>query len=177
MNAKINITYRDKDNNIIENPIEGQRAYSPETKKLYIYTNNKWELVTGESSLGLTMYDINKQLISQLPILNQEQQLEAIDSIQKFLNESNNHYYMLLCKEISYYTVFVLKDESMCPQQFSLAVDEILACAEYIGDIKSVNRDNDADGIEIWVHPRKEDSEPIVMYLFGYDAGIIECIR
>ena len=52
MNAKINITYRDKDGNIIDNPVEGQSAYSPETKKLYVYNEGEWKMVTGESNFG-----------------------------------------------------------------------------------------------------------------------------
>ncbi len=174
MNAKINITYRDKDNNIITAPNEGEMAYSPETQKLYIYQNNNWEMIKGESDLGLTMYDINKQLVAQLPMLDQAGILEARENIQNFLNETNNHYYMLLCKDISYYTVFVLKDESMCPQPVCTAIDEIWACADYIGNVKSVDLNEGA--IEFWVQPREEDSEPMAMYLFSYDAGVIECI-
>jgi hypothetical protein len=36
MNAKIKINYMDENGNVIENPVEGQKAYSPETKKLYV---------------------------------------------------------------------------------------------------------------------------------------------
>ena len=42
MNAKIKITYRDKDGDIIVNPKENDIAMSPETQKLYTYKNGQW---------------------------------------------------------------------------------------------------------------------------------------
>lgn len=172
MKARVVITYRDQDGNEILSPEEGQKSYSPETNKLYVYTNGNWEELNTETNLQLNMYDINKQLISQMPVLTQEQSLEARKDIQTFLEETHNKFYMLLCRDINYYTLFNLINESQSP--ICTAEDEIWACAEYIGDIKSVERKEGA--MEIWVQPHENNSEAIVMYLFGYDAGVIECV-
>ena len=107
MNAKIKITYRDKDGNIIVNPKENDIAMSPETQKLYTYKNGQWEMIKGESSLGVTMYDLNKQLISQLPVLDKDAIVIARKEVQQFINETKNNYYMLLAREQNYYTLFL----------------------------------------------------------------------
>ena len=175
MNAKIKITYRDMNGDEILNPIDGQKAYSPETQKLYHWSAeaNEWQLLDGDMNLGMTTYDLNKQIISQLPALDVDGIQKARTDITNFFDEIKQQYYMLLSRDINYYTVFrimnILDDSINC------ILDEVWACAEYIGDIKSVSREEGA--IEIWVQPKEENSEPIVMYLFGYDAGVIECIR
>ena len=169
MNAKVKITYRDKDGNIIVNPKEGELGYSPETEKLYVYKDGQWELIKGESNLGITMYDINKQIINQMPVLTDEQIAEAKLSLIHCIKETENEYYMLLCKEISYYTLFHIVDYLTEPNIY----DEIIDCVQNLGDIKSIELiDNSV--IEIWFQPK--DDEAKVMYFFAYDAGVIECI-
>ena len=168
MNAKINITYRDKDGNIIDNPIEGQSAYSPETKKLYVYSEGEWKMVTGETNFGMTMYDLNKQIIAQMGVLEGMAREQAHLLITDTVATSEQIYFMLLCRDINYYTLFKLdKDNSgLCN-----VASEVFECAEDIGALKSVESVEGA--IEIWVHPT--DKDPLAMYLFPYDAGVIEC--
>ena len=173
MNAKIKITYRDKDGNIIVNPKENDIAMSPETQKLYTYKNGQWEMIKGESSLGVTMYDLNKQLISQLPILDKDAIVTARKEVQQFIDETKNNYYMLLAREQNYYTLFNIIDNPL--GSHVPVVDELWGCVEYMGEIKAVDRNNGA--IEFWAQPTEENSEPIFMMFFPYDAGVIECIR
>lgn len=168
MNAKIKITYRDKDNNIIVNPKEGELGYSPETEKLYVYKDGQWELIKGESNLGITMYDINKQLIAQMEVLVDEALEDAHMLITDTVATTGETYFMLLCRDINYYTLFKLdRDNSgLC----NIAC-EVFDCVTNIGAIKSVEAVEGA--IEIWAHP--VDGDPVAMYLFPYDAGVIEC--
>ena len=86
MNANIRITYRDKEGNEIFNPSEGQMSYSPETQKLYKFTDGGWQMVEGNAGLNLNLYDLNKQIISQLPDMTEEQidnSREIIKNISK----------------------------------------------------------------------------------------------
>jgi hypothetical protein len=57
MNAKVRITYRDKDNNEILNPTDGEKAYSPETKKLYQWSADagEWKLIDGDINLNAVL--------------------------------------------------------------------------------------------------------------------------
>ena len=169
MNAKIKITYCDENGNEILNPVEGQKAFSPQTKKLYCFTNGEWKVLEGNVNLGMTIYDLNKQVISQMGILEGAAREEAHLHITDMATRSNNTYFMLLCRDINYYTLFKLNKDN---NDLCNIANEVFECAEDIGAIKSVES-VDGDAIEIWVHP--VDSDPIVMYLFPYDAGVIEC--
>lgn len=171
MNAKIKITYRDQDGNEILNPIEGIKAYSPETERLYIYTNNEWKMIEGDVGLNMNMYDMNKQIISQLPTLDEGALDIARAKIVQFIEQSHNKYFMMLCRELNYYTVFHIG----LGQQLPFAMNEVIACADYLGDIKSIEGEEDKGAIEIWITQRENDKETYVMYLFPYDAGVIEC--
>ena len=166
MNAQIKITYRDKDNNIIENPEEGQKAFSPETQRLYMYTNGEWKMLDNELNLGLNLYDLNKQVVGQLGFVELQQVFKTLDT---FIQESKDTYHMLLCREINYFTLFKTNKDNKELNKFSA---EVVDCAQNVGTLKSVEKTEDG-AIEIWVHP--EDSDPLVMYLFPYDMGVVEC--
>lgn len=171
MKANVTITYRDKDNNIIENPTDGQMSYSPETGRMYQWVDaeSNWKLIDGDVNLGMTEYDLNKQIVGQLPVLEGEGLETARSTIKAFVEEINQEHYMLLCRELNYYTVFQMMNESE-----DNIVDEVIACSDYIGYIKSIER-LDGAVIEVWVTERDNDKETYVMYFFPYDAGVIKC--
>lgn len=172
MDAKIRITYCDENGNEILEPVEGQKAFSPETKKLYTFHDGAWEMVTGDVNVGMTMYDLNKQIISQMPILDEGALDIARSKIVDYLIQTGCEYYMMLCRELNYYTVFqVVLNHSSLPH----AMNEVIACADYLGDIKSIEWEEDKGAIEIWITERENDKETYVIYLFPYDAGVITC--
>ena len=119
-------------------------------------------------NIQMNIYDLNKQLVSQCPLLDKEQMYDAKDTINDYGKNTNNKYYMLLCKDISYYTLFNIDFEIPALEDFGSVV---LDCATDIGAIKAVDRTEGA--IEIWVHP--EEGEPLAMYLFAYDMGVVPC--
>ena len=179
MNAQIKITYRDKDGNIIENPTDGEKAYSPETKRLYQWSAaaGEWQLIDGDINLGMTMYDLNKQIISQLPALDADGLDKAMKVLDMFVNELEQTYFMMLCREMNYYTLFKVDRGTEVTGDLEGFSAEVLDCALDLGVLKSVERVEDTGAIEIWIEPTKDEdpSEPVVMYLFPYDAGVIEC--
>lgn len=174
MKSKINITYRDKNGDIITDPVEGDKSYSPETKQLYIYQNDRWEMINPKGELQFTTYDLNKQLIAQLENLenNEKAMLEGKQIIQSFGKNKNNSYFMLLCRDINYYTIFHSEYNPMVWDDLNLFAEEVIDCVHDIGAIKSI--EDTLDGaIEIWAQPI--EGEPVAMYLFPYDQGVIEC--
>ena len=168
MNAKIKITYCDENGNEIVNPVEGQKAFSPQTKKLYTYTNGDWKMLDGDINLGMTMYDLNKQIISQMGVLMDEPRENAHMLITETVATAGQTYFMLLCRELNYYTLFKL---NKLDSGLANVASEVFDCVEDIGAIKSVEPVDGA--IEIWAHP--VDGDPVAMYLFPYDAGVVEC--
>ena len=117
-------------------------------------------------NLQMNLYDMNKQLISQMPILNDEDLKSCRQTIHNYLLAKQSKFYMLLCKDINYYTLLHVVAEGPA------AADEVIECVKCLGDVKSVDM-NENDAIEIWV--QEEVRGPMVMYLFSYDAGVIEC--
>ena len=118
-------------------------------------------------NLELSLYDINKQVVSQLPTLNKEELAEKYDLIDEF--GSFKEWCMLLGKEVGYYTVFhhIPKDAQ---ETFASAV---LDCCESLGEIKAIDWANeDHSAIEIWITSPQATS---VFYLFDYSQGVIEC--
>lgn len=166
MKSKIRLNYYDDKGNLIENPTEGQIGFCKETQKTYIYSNGEWN--AANANMGITMYDLNKQIIAQMDILEGEARENARCLITDTTAASNQTYFMLLCRDLNYYTLFKLdkNNSGLCN-----IASEVFDCVEDIGAIKSVEAVPEA--IEIWAHPVYGD--PVVMYLFSYDAGVIEC--
>ena len=122
-------------------------------------------------NLQINLYDMNKQIISQMPTLKNEAVDKAIGVIKQYIEETEQTFYMMLCRDLNYYTLFHIVDYLTEPA----AADEVIACASELGAIKSVERAENEGAVEIWFQPI--DSEPVAMYLFGYDGGVIECVR
>jgi hypothetical protein len=116
-----------------------------------------------------TLYDFNKQLMSQAKELRRIDFKDSLNQIKDFIKEKDNKYFMLLCKERSDYTVFVLfKNEDFNRQIFKKELSE---CLINRGQILSIERTKDKQAYEIWI---KIDEEAFVYYLFPYDLGVIE---
>lgn len=123
-----------------------------------------------ESKMTLgTLYDFNKQLMSQAKELRRIDFKDSLNQIKDFIKEKDNKYFMLLCKERSDYTVFVLfKNEDFDRQIFKKELSE---CLTNRGQILSIEETKDKQAYEIWI---KIDEEAFVYYLFPYDLGVIE---
>lgn len=77
-------------------------------------------------------------------------------------------YYMLLCRELNYYTVFQRQFTGL--EDFG---DVVIECLENLGNIKSIEVTEDKTAIEAWIV--NSDNEAHVVYLFNYDQGVIIC--
>lgn len=145
------------------NPQEGEIVQTEDGKAM-IYQNGEYkELKIEGSNLELGLYDMNKQIISQLPIL--EDFDKAMHDIQTLYEIYHNKYFMLYGKEISYFTVFKIID----PQYLG---EDVLDCCLNVGLIKAMDLTEAGDAVEIWVQP--QDGEPTCLYLFPYDSGIVQ---
>ena len=144
-------------------PQEGELIQSTVDKKFYIYKDGNWMLINMDSS-GLTMglYDMNKQISAQLPELTDLE--EKAEVIHRLHIEWGNDYYMLYGKEISYFTLFKLKE----PQYFG---NEVIECLKNVGVIKAIDFTETNDAIEIWV---ENEDGPTCLYLFPYDSGVVQ---
>ena len=118
----------------------------------------------------MNLYELNKQAMAQMPALTNEEIDKKKKLLKNYQMHNVNQYFMLLCKDISYYTLFAINNEEHIPDRFQ---DVVIECAQNVGTLVSIEEEKDAGSIEIWVKPK--DGEPLVMYLFGYDRGVITC--
>ena len=154
--------------NSLQDVSEGDLILVDDAKQVYTYTNGELIPISSDANLNLSLYDLNKNIISQLEPLDLNGIGEKMSLFKDFYNKTNNNHYMLLCKEYNYYTVFELKDMLQFPD-FAGAVSNIIS---ELGDVYSIDNDSTGGALEIWIKPEGEET-PLVFYLFPYDQGVV----
>lgn len=143
-------------------PVEGEVVQTPEGKYM-IWHDGHWnEFQMENSGIEMDLYDMNKQIIAQLPDLTDWDRVEQL--FNDFHANWRNRYYMMYGKEISYFTVFNIVE----PHLFGSVV---MDCIPNVGVVKAIDLTEAADAVEIWVIYK---DEPTCLYLFPYDMGIVE---
>ena len=89
--------------------------------------------------------------------------------INNYKDKTNNSHYMLLCRDINYFTLFE-ESPSLDQERFATLV---LECIHDVGIIHDMIITENNGAIEIWVKPFYEEADMLVMYLFAYDAGVV----
>jgi hypothetical protein len=101
----------------------------------------------------------------QLADLDEAGRQTAITLINNYVKFDK--FFMLLGKEIGYYTVFMRE-----PIANETIGEAVIDCLNSIGTIKSIDKLENNDAIEIWV---VKENEPTVLYFFPYNEGVIIC--
>ena len=153
--------------------------YPNEAHIVYCNENNlcySWNVETKEYkelemdpnvNFGMNLYDLNKNIISQLESLTNAEIIEKVNTvIENFRIKTYNNFYMLLCRDFNYYTLFAKGEGDMT--NFSNTVMEIIT---ELGDIYSIEETSE-NIIEIWIKPVGEES-PLAFYLFPYENGVV----
>lgn len=149
--------------------IPGEIIYCEDEKTMFMWEEEKgWEaLSVSGNGLNLNLYELNKNIISQLNTLTYNELFDKMAIIADYYDNSNNDFHMLLCREYNYYTIFNKK--KMAEHGFAKTVHDIITD---IGGIYSI--EPTADGaVEIWIRPIDKET-PLVFYLFPYDAGVVD---
>lgn len=120
-----------------------------------------------EVELG-NLYDMNKQLSHQMPVLNEVEKAAKFDKIKDWFRGQT--YVMLLCHEQRDFTLF--NNTSLNESSFGEATSILFECIENRGELVSMDPvSNDPNSWEIWI---RIDDEDFCYYLFNYDLGVIE---
>ena len=131
------------------------------------------------ASIDMSMYDLNKQIISQLDPIDKEKRIEHFENMfMTYLNNTQNVYHMLLCRELNYYTLFH-RSYSFNVDHFGTVMEEIL---DNQGLWITANWANEEtkEAIEYWIkvkQPTEEEPDKEETYcfiLFPYDVGVVE---
>lgn len=126
---------------------------------------NKKKIKVSEVSLGTT-YDINKNLVKKYEKeLTEEELQEKKDLIDKFTNDHNNHYHMMLCHDRRDYTIFHTN------YSVNSVYADLIDCLKNRGKIMAIDLTKDEGAIEIWL---MIEDEAYCYYFFPYDSAIVE---
>ena len=146
-------------------PIEGE-VVRHEDGTTYIYMNGEYNAInTEDAGLSLTVYEMNKQIITQLPELDKNDIEKAKETIMSLHEDYNNEYYMLYGKEISYFTLFKVNDDKNLG-------DIVIECLHNVGVIKAIDKVEANDAIEMWVTDNSNE-DSTCLYFFPYDMGLV----
>ena len=126
-----------------------------------------------EIAMG-SLYDMNKQLMKQMPALNREGVLTAYDGLKAWFQENTGRYYMLLCNERHDYTLFNLDKSGtwkIIPKEHTeSAANDVMECLTNRGALLAADLQNDSTW-EFWI---RDYDECFAYYLFPYDQAVIE---
>ena len=153
----------------IQNHEPGEMALCTDTNEVYIWDEEHgWTQIDVDSKgFEMNLYDLNKNIISQLDPLTPNEITMKMGMIEEYYNNTNNTYHMLLCRDFNYYTIFNY-DSMLSFPNFSGAVCTIIT---ELGEVYSIEVNEDGV-LEIWIKPTGEES-PYAFYLFPYDAGVV----
>lgn len=164
----------------------GEVVFNPDTQTCYVYNEGNFIQINEEmemkanyeekiekqplnGNLNMNLYDLNKAAVTQLPNYSEADKKAAKELINTYDDFSiATRYYMLLCRELNYYTVF--QRQFTGSEDFG---DVVIECLENLGNIKSIEVTEDKTAIEAWIV--NSDNEAHVIYLFNYDQGVIIC--
>ena len=146
---------------------DNEEAYVTDEQKIYSRQDGQWvPKALPQGKMNISVYDMNKQLISQLDAVDDK---AALNLVRKYKNEAEGKYYMLVCRDLNYYTLFAIGES----EEHLRIEKEVVNCLHDLGEIKSVEKIEETNAIEVWVQP--EGEEPLVAYFFNYDKGVIIC--
>lgn len=128
---------------------------------------------TATISTGLTIYDMNKAIVSKEPTLDLSKGTimnKLIDGLMDWFGKRLATYYLAYGRDVHYVTMFKNSaSNSFNEASAQLVVDTIAA----VGDIISI--DYEDDRIEIWI--RTKDSKAELIYIMPYDDGLVRLTR
>lgn len=121
--------------------------------------------VRGKGNVEMSLYEINQSIISQLPKYTAEQHADLISRINEWAT-FDTEYYMLLCRDINYYTIFHFNPEDSEFDTLGAGVNLLLQEVGF-----TIHSDEILDKhCEIW---GKNDNGTYAFMLFPYDEGVI----
>lgn len=147
--------------------VEGDIVICEDTKKSFIFHENEWTPYTTSGGLKMSLYDINQSIISQLPAYTEKQIMSLGADLFNFAQTfPQNKYFMFLCNDLHYYTIFTKDIEN---KEFDNLGQAIITIIREM-DKQIVSADNFKDRYEIWL---KDEESTNVFILFPYDEGVV----
>lgn len=123
-----------------------------------------------EINAGISLYELNKQVMAQLPPQDMEHLKKQLTSVATWFStfKPEIRWFILLCREKADYTVFHINSSD-----FYQALKELKLTINYRGELMAVNFIHGENAFEIWI--RDINTQEVSMYmLFNCAPMIIE---
>lgn len=115
----------------------------------------------------MTLYEVNKQAYLQLPKMTEAEIEKAKEYIIKEFLTYDGEFYMLVCNEHRYYTLF--QQWHNTPNWKEKLTEEVIEVAKELGTLKAIEVSNSM--VEFWI----EQNGDVFLYpFFNYDRGVIK---
>lgn len=145
-------------------------ALVEETRTLYKWDGENWNLHKPEGGLLTNLFELNQGAMTAMPAMKAEAIKEAKQLVADFVKEKDSNYFMLLSNEQKYYTVFITGFDTGTNFNYEKIEDAVFDCLQDRGILKDVSETLGA--IEFWI---TEEKNSYVYYLFDYRGGVIKC--
>lgn len=100
----------------------------------------------------MTIYEINQAMYHDSPALTDALLEACANTIETYLNEHPSKYYVLLCKELDYYTFFTYKG---IPNTKNFT-KELISLLKDLGEVKDICFDQYGTMVENWITKGEE---------------------
>lgn len=123
---------------------------------------------TDDRLAEVSLYELNQQLIAQMPEYDEKKWTNAKLLIADWYSKNKDTFYMLLCNERNYYTLFDMTRESAIGADLAYEVQDTV---RYIGTVHDISVDTNGM-IAVWAKWRDTDNIHC-FYLFPYGQGVV----
>lgn len=123
---------------------------------------------TDDRLAEVSLYELNQQLIVQMPEYDEKKWTSAKLLIADWYSKNKDTFYMLLCNECNYYTLFDMTRESAIGADLAYEVQDTV---RYIGTVHDISIDTNGM-IAVWAKWRDTDNIHC-FYLFPYGQGVV----
>ena len=147
-----------------EPQIENKPKKNPSANKVREESISKQE----EPLTEVSLYELNQQLIAQMPEYDEKKWTDAKLIVADWYNKHKDNYYMLLCNECNYYTLFDMTRENAIGADLAYELQDTI---RYVGAVHDISVDTN-DMIAVWVKWRDTDTVHC-FYLFPYGQGVV----
>lgn len=150
-------------------PVEVWQMSTPEALTEEIETETSEAATDKEDNLAkVSLYELNQQLIAQLPEYDEKKWTDAKLIVADWYNKHKDNYYMLLCHERNYYTLFDMTRENVIGADLAYELQDTI---RYVGTVHDISIDTN-DMIAVWA--KWHDTDDVhCFYLFPYGQGVV----
>lgn len=153
--------------NLPNAPEDGEIALCTDSNNKYKYSAEVRDWIPYKE---MTQYDYKKNIVSQFPIYDEEDNEKFIKFVNTIFEEDFNDLNTFIITSFADFSKYLTIIQPT--EEAALTLGEItLYCLQEIGDIVSSEYNETNHGIEVWV--RNFDDKLVQLFLVNYQEGVV----